>query len=191
MSCQNELLEQDSISEVDNLNKAKPTLLSKKYRGLSHNGKWFVFKSSEVEERIFNSLMEEMLELDDTEEISDEEFEESNDFIDPSQTLAKFEGDYHHSSLRKDIELQRYEMLLQEDADPIRVLNRIDDRGLSQVDQSFVSAEGIKQVGNDLYYYDQKGVHYIVANADVETLDVLMHEGFFCSFRLYRKCSNH
>lgn len=177
MSCQNELTEQDSISEISSSKKARVA----QYRGLSHNGKWFVFKSSKVEDGIYNSLMERMAELDDTGEINDEEFEESNEFIDPSETLAKFESSYRHTSLRSDIEVQRYKMLLQKGADPVRVLNRVGDRGLTQVDQSFVSADGIKQVGKDLFYYDKNGIHYMVANADLETLDVLMHEGYIAA----------
>ncbi len=166
-----EMRESAEIKESDLLQGGD--LILNPYNGVSHNGRWLVFRSQYHLEKNYKYLDTSISRYVDTRPEPTNE----TDYVEPNPILASFERYFRHSSLRNKMEREEHEELLR-GKEPNRILNGLDDRGIADdIDASFLNVDGIVQVGSKIYYHLNDNMVIEILNSNVRAVDALLDRG--------------
>jgi len=138
------------------------------YRGLNHNGKWFIVNNQRNADIILEDLRKK--------EIRDPRLEPEERYFDDNYVLHLFEKKYNHKSLRVRKDIQIYH-LLNRGVEPEQAQNKIYDSGLEEEERSLFNDDGIVQIEKSIYHVDDKGVMVRIDNMNLKALDHLILNG--------------
>jgi len=153
--------EVETINNEDTQRDFKSSVISA--RGISNNGKWLVFDSQRSYDQTYQSLDRQVKSYD----FDESRFKETEKTFDYEPVLTAFEKDLNHNSLRVK-NLQEQYNLYARGLHPKEVMPSIQDYGiLDDIELSFVSKDGVIQIGGDIILYRNGGVKIMTSNENI------------------------